>query len=200
VSCWDRWRTRVACGDHTARLRRRYFAKRVAFAQSADDLLVVTTPEPTALADAYALIKVLGRSPQRPAVRSVVNRFGLATRPMPSPSDWPAWRRGFCTFGVSAAGSVWRDEHVSLAVRQRVPFLTRYPRCPASGCISALAEQVDRLPPMGKDRSGFFRRLIAFSTEPLRTLRRFQKAQARETHGMAVTETDGSDFRCLWGR
>ncbi|MBK8271201.1 MAG: MinD/ParA family protein [Planctomycetes bacterium] len=46
----------------------------LAFAQAADDLLLVTTPEPTAVTDAYALVKVLSQSGPLPAIHVVMNQ------------------------------------------------------------------------------------------------------------------------------
>jgi flagellar biosynthesis protein FlhG len=40
----------------------------------ADEVLIVTTPEPTALTDAYATIKVLATAQQRSSIRLVVNQ------------------------------------------------------------------------------------------------------------------------------
>ena len=42
----------------------------------ADDVLLVTTPEPTSMTDAYATIKVLATQQQRRAVLMVVNQVG----------------------------------------------------------------------------------------------------------------------------
>ena len=49
----------------------------VLFAVSlADDVLVVTTPEPTSMTDAYATIKVLATQQQRRAIQVIVNQVG----------------------------------------------------------------------------------------------------------------------------
>ena len=42
----------------------------------ADDVLVITTPEPTSMTDAYATIKVLATQQQRRDIRLVVNQIG----------------------------------------------------------------------------------------------------------------------------
>ncbi|MEP7099131.1 MAG: P-loop NTPase, partial [Burkholderiales bacterium] len=42
----------------------------------ADDVLVLATPEPTSMTDAYATIKVLATQQQRRAIRLVVNQVG----------------------------------------------------------------------------------------------------------------------------
>ena len=44
----------------------------------ADDVLVIATPEPTSMTDAYATIKVLATQQRRSEVRLVVNQVGRA--------------------------------------------------------------------------------------------------------------------------
>src|SRR5690606_22704372 len=45
----------------------------MSFAMAADQLLVVTTPEPTAITDAYALTKIISRQEKKPHVALLVN-------------------------------------------------------------------------------------------------------------------------------
>ena len=63
---------------------------------------------------------------------------------------------------VGCSGQIVRDPHVALAVRQRVPFVIKYPQCPASSCVSALAARVDQASSEAPARSGFFRRVFNF--------------------------------------
>ncbi len=113
----------------------------------ADSIVVVTTPEPTAITDAYALIKVLAQDREAGIYSGArLGSIGLVVNLAESR------REGRDTFervaGVGARflhlaiadyGYVLRDEHVPAAVRQRCPVLLRYPRCAASACMMASA-------------------------------------------------------------
>jgi flagellar biosynthesis protein FlhG len=146
----------------------------LAFAQAADELLVVTTPEPTALTDAYALIKVLSRRAQvrgedaegdgcsasGPLFRLVVNQAASLREGRLVADRIAGTAARFLGVNVELAGQILRDPRVPLAVRQRVPFIRRYPRSPAASCLAALAERVGRPCSRGHGESGFFRRLV----------------------------------------
>ena len=132
----------------------------MAFLRAADQVLVVTTPEPTAITDAYALIKVLNRDGPVGPIGLVVNQIvrtgegrvvadriaSVAARFLGVPVDW--------------IGEVHRDDHVVRAVRERVPFVVKYPRAPASACISTLAKRLAEPLRKTSSRAGFFRRML----------------------------------------
>jgi flagellar biosynthesis protein FlhG len=134
----------------------------LAFAQASDDLLVVTTPEPTALTDAYALIKVLSRTASCPRLGLVVNQAASAREALLISERVSTVAARFLGADLLPAGQILRDPHVGLAVRQRIPFVVKYPQCPAAHGISALAERVANpaLRPAGGH--GFFRRVFGF--------------------------------------
>jgi MinD-like ATPase involved in chromosome partitioning or flagellar assembly len=68
----------------------------------------------------------------------------------------------FLGVALDCAGQVLRDEHVALAVRQRVPFVVKYPDCPAAACVAVLAARVDAAAAEAPARAGFFRRVFRF--------------------------------------
>ena len=134
----------------------------LAFAQSADELLVVTTPEPTALTDAYALAKVLSRAPWTPPMHLVVSQTNTLREGEVVAERVASVAARFLGVSLGCAGQVLRDQHVGLAVRQRVPFVVKYPDCAASTCIAALASRVDAASAESPARAGFFRRVFRF--------------------------------------
>jgi flagellar biosynthesis protein FlhG len=134
----------------------------LAFAQSADQLLVVTTPEPTALTDAYALVKVLTRAPRTPPMGLIVNQTKTVREGQLVAQRVATVADRFLHASLAFTGQVLSDHHVALAVRQRVPFVVKYPRCPAASCIAALAAKVSQSPPGGDARPGFFGRVLSF--------------------------------------
>ncbi len=145
----------------------------VGFACAADELLLVTTPEPTAMTDAYALLKVLGRGDGRPEVGLVVNQVESQREAQETADRFGAVAARFLCTPVDCAGRIPRDRCVSEAVRRRVPLLLAYPHSPAATGISALAGRLadgrpGRTPgPAGPPGSaeappGFFRRVMDF--------------------------------------
>ncbi len=132
------------------------------FAAAADHVLVVTTPEPTALTDAYATIKVLSRERSSASIGTVVNFAGSSGEARSSSARLSEVARRFLQLDIANAGYVLRDEHVPLAVRQRQPVVLRYPRAPASSCLAAVANKLMKQTFAAQDGDSFFRRVANF--------------------------------------
>jgi flagellar biosynthesis protein FlhG len=133
----------------------------LSFALAADLDLLVTTPEPTAMTDAYAVVKALAGQGKPPgSVRLVVNLADSrqAARKVYRRVSGVAER--FLHFDVADAGYLLHDTHVELAVRQRSPFVLRYPRSAASVCISAIAGRLSGSIAATRTAGGFFRRVV----------------------------------------
>jgi flagellar biosynthesis protein FlhG len=136
----------------------------LSFTRAADHVLVVTTPEPTAITDAYAMIKVISRqqdesSPRRQPVSLLVNQVRAPAEAKLVYERIAKVARQFLNVDVLDAGYVAADEQVPSAVRQRKPFILASPRCPASECIGALAARLERGVGRREDTGGFFNRM-----------------------------------------
>jgi len=115
------------------------------FALSSDQILVVTTPEPTAMTDAYAVIKALVCERQDLDIRLLVNMANNVTEGREIYHRLSAVCRQFLSVNILYAGHVVYDQAVRKAVRAQEPFLLAFPKCAASQCIGSLATRVDRL-------------------------------------------------------
>ncbi len=109
------------------------------FIRAADHVLVVTTPEPTAITDAYAVVKVISREdPDR--------RLSLLVNQARSPAEARAVydriarvAKQFLGTVLMDAGAIPADEQVPISVRRRVPFSLASPKSPASRGVAQLA-------------------------------------------------------------
>lgn len=113
----------------------------LSFLTAADIALVVTTPEPTAIADAYALLKCLiTRHTRAP------NSFALLVNQARSEREADAAHRRIDTVAqrflntpVPMAGWLPFDEAVPKAVRRRSPFVIAAPRSRAAKALRKLS-------------------------------------------------------------
>lgn len=133
----------------------------LSLAGAADISLLVTTPEPTAVTDAYAVVKVLVARRQRPeSIRLVVNQAQSRAEAREVFDRLARVAERFMEFPIADGGYLLHDTHVELAVRQRCPFVLRYPQCAASACISAIAGRVAGSPGLSRRTGDFFRRVV----------------------------------------
>ncbi len=111
----------------------------LSFALAADLCLLVATPEPTSLTDAYALIKVLVNRKLVAPICVLANFAESRREANDVQARLTAVAKRFLKYPIAEAGFMLQDNHIELAVRQRCPFVLRYPRCPASACMAAVA-------------------------------------------------------------
>ncbi len=126
---------------------------------AASDLgLVVTTPEPTSLADAYALIKCVVRlrgDPRPLGLGLVVNQAESKAVARATHDRIDRVCRRFLGGSMPLIGVIRRDKRAGTAVRSRTPLVVGWPNSPAARDIRSLAEIVSAIAPMaGGSRRG----------------------------------------------
>ncbi len=131
----------------------------VSFAAAADEVLLVTTPEPSAIVDAYAMIKTIYTLNDDAVLRVVVNMVSSPELATAVSTKLSRVTQQYLDRNLSFLGYIPRDNHVSQAVMQTNPFLLRYPTCPASKCIQELASRlIHQRVQNKKTNAGFFRK------------------------------------------
>lgn len=122
----------------------------VLFAVSlASEVLIVATPEPTSLTDAYATIKVLTGQQKRQNIRIVVNqtaRLGdgrAITTQLQQVLDRFVKSEPGCGVRLIHLGDIPADPSVRQAVMRRQLLLQTMPGCPAAMAISQLASKIE---------------------------------------------------------
>jgi flagellar biosynthesis protein FlhG len=110
--------------------------------QAADEILVVTTPEPTSFSDAYAMIKVLSKRPLKCTPSLLVNQANSEEEALEVARRVRSVAKRFLNLDVPYWGFILADESVPKSVVRQEPFLSTYPYSPASSCIYQLARRV----------------------------------------------------------
>lgn len=124
----------------------------LSFIAAADTVLVITTPEPTALTDGYALIKAFAQmaslrtAPFDPCgcLGVVVNEAASRREARATYERLAGVAARFLHQVVADYGYILRDEHVPSAVLRRAPAILQYPRSPAGACLTDLASRLSR--------------------------------------------------------
>ena len=117
----------------------------IAFVAAADDALIVTTPEPTAITDAYGIIKIIATEVENldiglklivNRVRSVVEGRRVAERVINIAAQ-------FLNLKVDYLGFVYEDPIVHSSVIRQKPFLLVDPKSRAAMCIRHLVGRLE---------------------------------------------------------
>lgn len=130
------------------------------FALAADQVLVITTPEPTAMTDAYATIKSLHRECRNVPLRLLVNMASSRAQAEVVYQRLSGVAKKFLNYSVANSGYMLHDKAVELAVQARKPFTIRSPESNASVCIAAIADRLAGRQAGLRRAGGFFERVI----------------------------------------
>lgn len=133
----------------------------LSFVMAADEIIVVTTPEPTSITDAYALIKMVSKMDKSKSLRIVVNRAEDGSEATQILKKLTLASEKFLSFKIEALGFILNDDTVTKAVKQQQPFILSYPKCSASKHIKEITNKlIESYQPNKSQTSGGIRGFV----------------------------------------
>jgi len=112
------------------------------FAASSDDVLLVLTPDPAALTDAYAFVKILKRMTANRVPQLLVNMAGSEAEARRTADALAATCDSFLKTRPDYLGAIPRDPNALDAVRRQAALLTLYPQSQAAAAVTAAARRL----------------------------------------------------------
>ncbi len=114
----------------------------MSFLLSSDEVIVITTPEPTAITDAYGLVKAMTSKKKQGVVHLVVNKVESAQEADITASKFTIVAEKFLKLNIGHLGFIFDDPNVSKSVKIQEPFMLKFPKTSASQCIQRIAAQL----------------------------------------------------------
>jgi flagellar biosynthesis protein FlhG len=116
------------------------------FVAAADDAIIVTTPEPTAITDAYGIIKIIATEIENLNIglKLVVNRVKTVLDGKRVAERIINISGQFLNLKVEYLGCIYDDPAVSNAVLRQKPFIVMDPKCKASISIHHLVGRIEK--------------------------------------------------------
>ena len=112
------------------------------FNAAANDIVVVAHPEPTALADAYALIKVLATERREKKFKLLVNRARHAQEGLDAFRRITEVADEFLNISIDLLGTIPEDACVLKAIRAQTPVCVDSPRAPFSMALDRITDKL----------------------------------------------------------
>jgi flagellar biosynthesis protein FlhG len=112
------------------------------FLLSAQEVIVVSAPEPTAIVDAYAVIKIILAEDYKKPVRILINSVEHAEDALEVFCQINSVVKRFLNREIDYLGHIERDSHIPQAVRSQMVVTHRFPNAPASRCFRELARRI----------------------------------------------------------
>jgi flagellar biosynthesis protein FlhG len=119
----------------------------LSFVAAADDAIIVTTPEPTAITDAYGIVKIIATEVENLdlGLKLVVNRVKTVTEARKVAERVINIAGQFLNLKLDYLGFVYEDALVQTAVIKQRPFLVLDPKSKASICIDHIVRRLENM-------------------------------------------------------
>lgn len=129
---------------------------------SAHEIVVVSTPEPTSIADAYALIKVVYQKHKIKDFKLLVNQVRSEAEALRVYQQITGVSDRFLNVSIDYLGSVLWDDLWTHAIRQRKPMYSAFPSSNSSKNFEKIADTLISTPAtmVGSERRQFFQALL----------------------------------------
>jgi flagellar biosynthesis protein FlhG len=116
------------------------------FIAAADDAVIITTPEPTAITDAYGIIKIIATEYDtiNMGLKLVVNRAKGVADAKRVADRMINISGQFLNLKVDYLGFVYDDPAVPQAVHRQKPFMVADPKCRASLCVQHIVQRMEK--------------------------------------------------------
>ncbi|XID95111.1 MinD/ParA family protein [Paenibacillaceae bacterium WGS1546] len=131
------------------------------FIAAAEEAVVVTTPEPTSITDAYALIKMIHSMGHGVAFRLVVNRVMDDKEGHQTADNIRQVASKYLGIDVPALGFIPDDASVPKAVKRQTPLSIAYPNSDAAQGIDRIAARylMEERPSSSRGLTSFMKRI-----------------------------------------
>lgn len=114
----------------------------MSFVMAADEVILVTTPEPTSMMDAYAVVKMIAGRDKNKEIKIVVNRAENANEAKMISERLTTVTERFLKIKLKTLGYILFDEAVIKSVKQQRPFITNYPKSHAAKMMREISRKI----------------------------------------------------------
>lgn len=122
----------------------------ITFMKSVEEIIVVTTPDPTSVTDAYATIKVASRRTPATPISVIVNMANFDAEASAVFKTLASITTRFLGANLRFLGTVPTDTTAASCIRSRKPYILAAPGCPAARALRDIAEILIGSPHVGR--------------------------------------------------
>jgi flagellar biosynthesis protein FlhG len=117
------------------------------FVAAADDTLIITTPEPTAITDAYGIIKIIATefNNTNMGLKLLVNRVNSVVEGKKVAERVTSIASQFLNVKVDYLGFIYEDPIVQSSVLRQRPFVTQDPKGKAASCLMNIVSRLEKV-------------------------------------------------------
>lgn len=114
----------------------------LAFVACCEELIILTTPEPTSLTDAYSLLKAINYFKLKSSAKVIINKTTNDREGEITYNRFNSAVAKFLNISLEYLGNMSEDKKLVQAVRRQEPFLISYPNSDVARDINKLAAKI----------------------------------------------------------
>ncbi|MFH5834838.1 MinD/ParA family protein [Proteiniclasticum sp. C24MP] len=111
----------------------------LSFITFAHEVILVTTPEPTAITDAYRVLKTISHYELKSTVKLIVNKVSSKEHAEEAFEKLESTCKAFLSLELENCGYIFDDSRVEKAIMKQEPVILSYPNALSSGNIHDIA-------------------------------------------------------------
>lgn len=126
----------------------------ISFVLASHETIIITTPEPTAITDAYGIIKAISSESLKLSsnVKLVVNRVKNPTEGIKIADRISTVAGQFLGVKIESLGFIPEDPVIELAVRKQQPFVISFPNSQATLHLKHIAQRLENMKVADEDK------------------------------------------------
>ena len=134
------------------------------FVVAADEVFIVTTPEPTAITDAYGIIKIITTEltlDRQMKLQLLVNRVNSGDEGKRIADRIINIAGQFLNYKIEYLGFIYDDPAVSMSVIRQKPFMDVFPSSRPAVCIKHIVGRIEKMELVGSEGvAGFLKKFL----------------------------------------
>lgn len=137
------------------------------FNTAAQDILVVTTPDPTAITDAYALMKLLSTHYHEKHFNLVVNQISSEDEALDVYRKLTMVSNRYLNISIDYLGSIPEDKQMTEAIRRQKVVVEMHPQSQVAGAFTKLAARLCAEKSVNEPKGNlqfFWKKLLSFGS------------------------------------
>lgn len=138
------------------------------FSVAAQDILMVTTPDPTAITDAYALMKLLSTRFHQKNFCLIVNSVTNMEEGLDVYQKLTTVANRYLSISIDYMGCIPYDKRLSESIRRQQPMLELYPGSKVSAAFTGFAQSLATLPETARAKGTiqfFWKQMLSLNSE-----------------------------------
>lgn len=140
----------------------------ISMVMAADEIVLVTTPEPTAVTDAYAMIKMISNRDKTKEIKVIINKAESYDEAQKITTNLTEACKRFLTVKLTSLGYILNDSLVTRAIKTQQPFSIKYPKSVPTKFIKQITQNImkqeeTKKKTFGSGIKGFFNNFFKYA-------------------------------------